>query len=325
MQNNKPKNNSQLKNNEDLNLNKGRNGEEDKSSLDVKENKGIKYEENIYKGDDSIEEEKYAELKYNDECIQNEEPINHTGINAGKINLVNNQQFDGNSLILQGFVESTNRGLNYYNYNEPSKISKIRDFNNNTEKRESNGPNLIMKLLLEKCANRGLISTNLKETSTSLMNEDSNMDNTKDFQYPPQNSEKNISHKQTSLIKENKFYKLNNDQRILNTNTIKNGGQTTHIIEIKIKNENVIIIEPMNNINVINNSENNVIDSENEISYKEGNQNENEEKEKIRDSNESKSEKELEKVFNPPNPLIENKMASIESNRSGGYDNFYND
>lgn len=290
MQNNKPKNNSTLNNNEDLNLNKGRNGEEDKSSLDVKENKGIKYEDNIYKGDDSIKEEKYAELKYNDECIQNEEPINHTGINAGKINL-----------------------------------AKIRDFNNNTEKRESNGPNLIMKLLLEKCANRGLISTNLKETSTSLMNEDSNMDNIKDFQYPPQNSEKNLSNKQTSLIKENKFYKLNNNQRILNTNTIKNGGQATHIIEIKIKNENVIIIEPMNNINVINNSENNVIDSENEISYKEGNQNENEEKEKIRDSNESKSEKELEKVFNPPNPLIENKMASIESNRSGGYDNFYDD
>ena len=79
----------------------------------------------------------------------------------------------------------------------------------------------------ENLANKGPNEEILKEALISLMNKDSNEDNKKDFEYPFQNTEKNVSKKKTILLSEHKCNKKNNNnQQQLDTKINKNDKQS---------------------------------------------------------------------------------------------------
>ena len=130
----------------------------------------------------------------------------------------------------------------------------------------------------EKLANNGQNEENLKEALINLMNKDSNTDKKQDFEYPFQNTEKNLSKKKTILLSEHKLNKKNNNnQQQLDTKINKNDKQTTYKIkeEIKTENQNVTLNEPMNNMSEINNLENSLIDYNNMLPSKGGGPSEN--------------------------------------------------
>ena len=119
---------------------------------------------------------------------------------------------------------------------------------------------------------------NFKEALINLMNKDSNTDKKQDFEYPFQNTEKNLSKKKTILLSEYKLNKKNNNnQQQLDTKINKNDKQTTYKIkeEIKTENQNVTLNEPMNNMSEINNLENSLIDYNNMLPSKGGGPSEN--------------------------------------------------
>lgn len=174
----------------------------------------------------------------------------------------------------------------------------------------------------ENLANRGQIEENLKEALINLMNKDSNTDNKKDFEYPFQNTEKNLSKKKTGLLSEHKFNKKNNNKQQLDTKIIKNDKQTTYKIkeEIGTENKNITINEPMNNVSEVNNLVNNLNDYNNILPSNGGDPNENDKnKEFISELKTGKGANIT--VYNEINLPIENELARIMGDFYNG--NFY--
>ena len=164
-----------------------------------------------------------------------------------------------------------------------------------------------------------------EENFEALMNKDLNTDKKKDFEYPFQNTEKNLSKKKTILLSEYKLNKKNNNnQQQLDTKINKNDKQTTYKIkeEIKTENQNVTLNEPMNNMSEINNLENSLIDYNNMLPSKGGGPSEND------INNELISELKTKKaanitVYNEISQPIDIELARIMGDLYN--DNFYSD
>jgi hypothetical protein len=200
------------------------------------------------------------------------------------------------------------------------KINPVKKINfNSPQKPAQNNQQSPQK---ENLANSGQNEENLEDL-INYMNNDSNTDNKKDFEYPFQNTEKNVSKKKTILLSEYKLNKKNNNnQQQLDTKINNNDKQTTYKIkeEIKTENQNVTINEPMNNMSEVNNLENNLIDYNNILPTNRGDPNENDK------NNELISELKTGKpanitIYNEISLPIDNELASIMGDLYN--DNFY--